>query len=196
MIKQLKPAIKLFVLLVLLTGVLYPLAVTGISQAAFPYQANGSLIENNGRLLGSKLIGQNFTDPKYFWGRPSATFGTPYNAFDLATLTGSSGSNLGPLSHILVETIRSRVEFLHKADPNNTLSIPVDLVTSSASGLDPHISLEAAYYQVSRVARARDISEKIITALIDQYSESRQFNFLGEPRVNVLMINIALDGIE
>ncbi len=196
MINQLKPAIILFVLLTLLTGLFYPMAVTGISQAAFPYQANGSLIDINGTLLGSKLIGQNFTSPQYFWGRPSATSGSPYNAFDPAALTGSSGSNLGPLSQILVDAVQSRVEILHSADPGNTLPIPVDLVTSSGSGLDSHISLSAAYWQVPRVARMRGMSESDVVTLVDQFKESRQLGFLGEPRVNVLLLNLALDGIE
>jgi len=196
MIRQLKPALILFALLTLLTGVLYPLVVTGIAQAAFPFQANGSLIENSGSLLGSQLIGQNFTGQEYFWGRPSATAGSPYNAFDPAALTGSSGSNLGPLSHSLVDAIRARTETLRAADPGNTLLIPVDLVTSSASGLDPHISLAAAYYQVPRVARARGMSEADVIALVDQYTEGRQLGFLGEPRVNVLLLNLALNGIK
>jgi potassium-transporting ATPase KdpC subunit len=196
MINQLKPAIIMFVLFTLLTGILYPLAVTGISQAAFPYQANGSLININKTLFGSKLIGQNFIDPQYFWGRPSATSGNPYTAFDPAALTGSSGSNLGPLSRILVERVRSRVEYLRRSDPGNTLPIPIDLVTSSASGLDPHISLSAAYWQVTRVARTRGMKESAVIKLIDEFKESRQFGFLGEPRVNVLLLNLALDGIE
>jgi potassium-transporting ATPase KdpC subunit len=196
MIKQLKPAIILFVLLTLITGVVYPMLVTVISQTFFPFQANGSLIERNGKLLGSELIGQDFTAPQYFWGRPSGTSGSPYNSFDKQALTGSSGSNLGQLSKILVEDVRTRVDFLHKADPGNTLAIPVDLVTSSASGLDPDISLSSANYQVARIASARGISEASVFALIDKYSKARQFGFLGEPRINVLKLNLALDGIE
>jgi potassium-transporting ATPase KdpC subunit len=196
MIKQLKPAIILFVLLTLITGIVYPMLVTVISQTFFSYQANGSPIVRSGKLLGSELIGQNFTSPQYFWGRPSATSGSPYNSFDKQALTGSSGSNLGPLSKILVEEVQKRVDFIHKADPSNTLPIPVDLVTSSASGLDPDISLSSANYQASRIARARGISESSVFALIAKYSESRQFGFLGEPRVNVLILNLALDGIE
>jgi K+-transporting ATPase ATPase C chain len=196
MIQQLKTSIILFAFLTLLTGMMYPLVVTGIAQAAFPFQANGSLIDNNGNLLGSQLIGQNFTGPQYFWGRPSATAGSPYNAFDPVALTGSSGANLGPLSRSLVEAVQARTETLLAADPGNTLPIPVDLVTSSASGLDPHISLAAAYYQVPRVARARSMTEADVIALVNQYTEVRQFGFLGEPRVNVLLLNLALDEIK
>jgi potassium-transporting ATPase KdpC subunit len=196
MLKQLKPALILFVLLTFVTGIFYPLTVTLISQAFFPYQANGSLIEKNGSLLGSDLIGQDFSSPQYFWGRPSATSGSPYNAFDKQALTGSSGSNLGPLSKLLVENVQKRVDILHKADPNNTLPIPVDLVTSAASGLDPDISLASANYQAARIARTRGISESQVHSLIDRYTEPRIFGFLGEPRVNVLKLNLALNGIE
>jgi K+-transporting ATPase ATPase C chain len=196
MIRQLRPAILLFALLALLTGVLYPLAVTGIAQVAFPSQANGSIIENNSTPIGSQLIGQDFTGSQYFWGRPSATAGTPYNAFDPTALTGSSSSNLGPLSQTLVDSVRQRVEVLHTADPGNTLPVPMDLVTTSASGLDPHISVAAAYYQVARVARVRSLSEADVSALVDHYTERRQLGLLGEPRVNVLLLNLALDGIQ
>jgi K+-transporting ATPase ATPase C chain len=196
MIRQFKPTLILFALLALLTGVLYPLAVTGIAQLAFPAQANGSLIDNYGELAGSELIGQNFTSPEYFWGRPSSTAGSPYNAFDPTTQTGSSGSNLGPLSQTLVDAVQQRVDALHTVDPGNMLPIPVDLVTASASGLDPHISVAAARYQVPRVARARNMSEADVLALVDRYTEGRLFGFLGEPRVNVLMLNLALDGIQ
>ena len=196
MIRQLKSALLLFALLTLLTGVLYPLAVTGIAQAAFPVRANGSLIKKDGSLLGSQLIGQNFISLQYFWGRPSATSGSPYNAFDPATLTGSSGSNLGPLSQTLVDTVRQRVDALHATDAGNTLLIPADLVTASASGLDPHISVAAAYYQIPRVARNRGMSEVDLIALVDQYTEGRQLVFLGEPHVNILLLNIALDEIK
>ena len=196
MINQIRPAFTLFGLLVLLTGILYPLAVTGIAQAVFPFQANGSLIENNSMVTGSQLVGQDFTGPQYFWGRPSATAGSPYNAFDPVALTGSSGSNLGPLSHFLHESVQARIEYLRAADPGNVDPIPVDLVTSSASGLDPHISLEAAYFQVPRVARVRGMSESDVFALVNNHTEGRQFGFLGEPRVNVLLLNIALDGIQ
>jgi potassium-transporting ATPase KdpC subunit len=196
MFHQLRPALILFALLAIITGIFYPLAATGIAQVAFPTDANGSIIDNNGVSVGSALIGQDFTTPQYFWGRPSATAGSPYNAFDPAALTGSSGSNLGPLSQTLVDTVRQRVEALHAVDPGNTLPIPVDLVTASASGLDPHISIAAAYYQVPRVARLRGMSQADVMALVDQYTEGRQFGFLGEPRVNVLMLNLALDEIK
>ena len=193
---NIRPVLTVFTMLTLITGVLYPLVVTGIAQVVFPFQANGSLIIDNGSLLGSKLIGQNFADPRYFWGRPSRTAGSPYNAFDPVALTGSSGSNLGPLSKLLVDAVQARTQALRNADPSNTLPIPVDLVTASASGLDPHISIAAAYYQVDRVARARGINKEEIFALVDQYSEARQFGFLGEPRVNVLSLNLALDEIQ
>jgi K+-transporting ATPase ATPase C chain len=180
----------------LLTGIVYPLAVTGIAELLYPNQANGSLIEKNGVPVGSRLIGQDFTDPKYFWGRPSATSGIPYNALDMAALTGSSGSNLGPLSQTLVDSVSQRVEALHAADHENALPVPVDLVTASASGLDPHISVDSAYYQANRVARAREMSVVEVEALIEQYTDERQFGVLGEPRVNVLLLNLALDGIQ
>jgi K+-transporting ATPase ATPase C chain len=196
MISQFRPAITIFGLLALVTGLLYPLAVTGIAQVVFPFQANGSLIEKNTMVLGSRLIGQNFTNPRYFWGRPSATSGSPYNAFDPVALTGSSGSNLGPLSRSLIDSIRARIEFLRSADPNNVQLIPVDLVTTSASGLDPDISVAAAYYQASRVARARQMSLMDVISIVDQNISGRQLGFLGEPRVNVLVLNIALDAIK
>jgi K+-transporting ATPase ATPase C chain len=173
-----------------LTGLVYPLVVTGIAQLFFPHQANGSLIVVNGQTLGSALIGQSFDDPKYFWGRLSATGPFPYNA------AASSGSNLGPTNPALLDAIKARIAALKAADPANTQPIPVDLVTSSGSGLDPHISLAAVYYQVSRVARARGMSEADVTALVDQYTEGRQLGFLGEPRVNVLLLNLALDEIK
>jgi len=196
MIRQLKSALILFALMTLLTGVLYPLAVTGIAQAIFPVGANGSLIKNNGFLVGSLLIGQNFASDKYFWSRPSATAGSPYNAFDPTALTGSSGSNLGPLSRSLVDTIQQRVNYLHRTDPGNLLPIPIDLVTASASGLDPDISIAAAEYQVSRVARVRGLSEEVVMTLVAEYSENRLFGFLGEERVNILQLNLALDAIK
>ena len=196
MIRLLKPTLILFVFLVLLTGFLYPVLVIGVAQAAFPFQANGSIIENNASRNGSQLIGQNFTASQYFWGRPSATAKSPYNAFDPATLTGSSGSNLGPLSQTLVDTVQQRIDTLHGADPGNPLPIPVDLVTASGSGLDPHISYAAAFYQVPRVAGVRGMSEADVIALVDQYTEGRQLGFLGEPRVNVLLLNLALDAIK
>jgi potassium-transporting ATPase KdpC subunit len=193
MLHQLRPAMVLFALLTILTGLLYPLTVTGVAQAAFPDQADGSLIDRGGTLVGSALIGQEFTDPGYFWGRPSAV---SYIAFDPQRLTGSAGSNLGPLSRALVDDIRERVDALQVADPGNLVSIPIDLVTASASGLDPHISVAAAYYQVPRVARARGLTEADVFSLVDQYTEGRTFGFLGEPRVNVLLLNLALEAIK
>jgi potassium-transporting ATPase KdpC subunit len=184
---QLRPAITVFVLLSVITGVIYPLIVTGIAQMVFPHQANGSLIEKDGVIVGSELIGQQFDDPKYFWGRLSAA---GYNA------ALSSGSNYGPMNPALLDSVQARIDTLKTADPENTLPIPVDLVTASASGLDPHISVASALYQVSRVASARGLDEADIVALVDQYTEGRQFGFLGEPRVNVLLLNLALDGLQ
>ncbi len=185
-----RPAITLFILLSIVTGLLYPLLVTGISQAVFPAQAAGSLIERDGKLLGSRLIGQNFTDPKYFWGRPSATSPYPNNA------AASSGSNLGPLNPVLKAAVESRVKALREADPSNTAPVPVDLVTASASGLDPHISPAAADYQIGRVARARGLASEAVRALVAQHTEDRQWGFFGEPRVNVLELNLALDRLQ
>jgi len=196
MLKQLRPAIVSLLLFTLITGVIYPLAVTGIAQVAFPSQANGSLILKDGKALGSKLIGQSFDDPKYFWGRLSATSPFPYNAFNAATLTGSSGSNYGPLNPALLQAIQARLEALNSADPANSAPIPVDLATASASGLDPHISVAAALYQIPRVANARGMRQEALRLLVDQYTEGRQFGFLGEPRVNVLLLNLALDGLK
>jgi K+-transporting ATPase ATPase C chain len=193
MLKQLRPAIVSFLLLTVITGVIFPLAVTGIAQAVFPHQANGSLIVQDGKTLGSELIGQSFDDPKYFWGRLSATGTFPYNAFNAQNLTASSGSNYGPLNPALVEAVKARIAALKTADPGNTAPIPVDLVTASGSGLDPNISVAAALYQTPRVARARGLSEEAVRALVDQYTIGRQFGILGEPRVNILDINLALD---
>ena len=194
---QLRPAISVFVLLTLVTGVIYPLVMTGIAQIAFPHQANGSLImTEDGKAVGSELIGQQFDDPKYFWGRISATSTFAYNAFNAEALTGSSGSNYGPLNPALLDMVQARIDALKAADPDNTLPIPVDLVTASASGLDPHISVASALYQVRRVATARGLDEADVVALINQYTEGRQFGFLGEPRVNVLLLNLALDGMQ
>ena len=184
---QLRPALTIFALLTVITGVIYPLAVTGISQALFPYQANGSLIMVDGKAIGSELIGQQFDDPKYFWGRPSAT---GYNA------AASSGSNYGPMNPALMDMVQARIDALNAADPENTLPIPVDLVTASGSGLDPHISVAAALYQVHRVASARGLNEADVQSLVEKYTEGRQFGFLGEPRVKVLLLNLALDGIQ
>lgn len=184
---QLRPAISLFVLLSAVTGLLYPAVVTGIAQTAFPEQAKGSLIEKDGRIVGSALIGQNFTSPKYFWGRPSATGPMPYNA------AASSGSNQGPLNPALHDAVKARAEALRTADPDNKAQIPVDLLTASASGLDPHISPAAAEYQLNRVARERKLDAASIRTLIDQNTEGRDWGFFGEARVNVLKLNLALD---
>jgi potassium-transporting ATPase KdpC subunit len=196
MMSQLRPAFFMLLILTVITGVIYPLAVTGIAQLAFPHQANGSLIIIDGKTYGSELIGQQFDDPKYFWGRLSATGTFAYNAFNADNLTGSSGSNYGPLNPALMDMVQVRVDALKTADPENTLPIPVDLVTASASGLDPHISVAAALYQIHRVAAARGLSETEVKSLVEKYTEGRQFGFLGEPRVNVLSLNLALDGIQ
>jgi len=193
MIKQFRPALVSLLLLTLITGVIYPLVVTGIAQVLFPSQANGSLIIKGGQAVGSKLIGQSFDDPKYFWGRLSATGTFPYNAFNAENLTGSSGSNYGPLNSALTDMVKARIDALKAADPSNKASIPVDLVTASGSGLDPHISLAAAAYQVSRVAKARGMSEAEVRTLVEAHTDGRQFGFLGEPVVNVLELNLALD---
>jgi K+-transporting ATPase ATPase C chain len=182
--------------LTVITGLIYPLAVTGIAQVVFPHQANGSLIVIDGKTYGSELIGQQFDDPKYFWGRLSATGTFAYNAFNADALTGSSGSNYGPLNPALIDMVQARVDALKAADPDNTLPIPVDLVTASGSGLDPHISVAAALYQVHRVAAARGLSDAEVQSLVEQYTEGRQFGFLGEPTVNVLKLNLALDGLQ
>lgn len=187
---QLKPAIVLLALLTLITGVLYPLTVTALAQVAFPQQANGSLILQDDQPVGSRLIGQPFDDPAYFWGRPSATTPFPYNA------AASSGSNLGPTSTTLMEKVQARLGALHAADPDNNTPVPVDLVTASASGLDPHISVAAARYQAARVARARGLDLADVNRLIDEQTADRTFGLLGEPRVNVLLLNLALDGLQ
>ena len=187
MISQLRPAFFMLLIFTVITGVIYPLVVTGIAQVVFPQQANGSLIVKDGKAVGSELIGQQFDDPSYFWGRPSAA---NYNA------AASSGSNYGPLNPALMDMVQTRIDALKAADHDNTLPIPVDLVTASASGLDPHISVASALYQVQRVATARGLDEADVIALVNQYTEGRQFGFLGEPRVNVLLLNIALDEIQ
>jgi len=193
MLSQFRPAIVLFFVLTIITGIFYPLVVTGIAQVVFPFQANGSVLVQNGQPVGSALIGQQFDDPKYFWGRLSDTGTFPYNAYNSQNLTGSSGSNYGPLNPALLKAVQGRVAALHAADPGNTAPIPVDLVTASASGLDPQISPAAALYQVARVARLRGLSVAAVTALVNQNTEGRQFYIFGEPRVNVLPLNLALD---
>lgn len=185
--KMMRPALLLTLLLTVITGVMYPALMTGIAQLIFPFQANGSLVEVRGTAYGSTLIGQPFSDPRYFWSRPSATSPTPYNA------AASSGSNVGPTNPALIDTVKARIQKLREADPQNNLPIPVDLVTSSASGLDPHISIAAARYQASRIARLRNLPMDNILSLINQYTEYRSFGVLGEPGVNVLKLNMALD---
>jgi potassium-transporting ATPase KdpC subunit len=185
---HIRPALVLLIVLSVVIGLVYPALVTGIAQVVFPRQANGSLIVHDGKVLGSSLIGQPFDDPRYFWGRPSATSPFPYNA------AASSGSNQGPTNPALYDAVKGRIEALRAADPGNTAPVPVDLVTASGSGLDPHISPAAALYQVGRVARARNLEEFAVRQLVERHTESRQLGFLGEPRVNVLTLNLALDG--
>jgi len=187
--KHLRPAIVSFALLSLVTGVLYPLLVTGVGQGLFPKQAAGSLIEKDGKAVGSALIGQNFSSPKYFWGRPSATAPMANNA------GGSSGSNQGPLNPALADAVKARIQALKAADPDNQLPVPADLVTASGSGLDPHITMAAARYQASRVARERQLPLKEVQRLIAENTEQRDLQVLGEPRVNVLKLNLALDAV-
>lgn len=182
-----RPALVLLLLMTVITGVLYPFVVTAIAQAVFPERAAGSLMMRHGKAVGSSLIGQPFSDPKYFWSRPSATTPQPYNG------TGSTGSNLGPLNPALIEGIKARIDALHAADPGNKEPIPVDLVTASGSGLDPDISLAAAYYQTPRIARVRGLSIEGVRNLIAAHARGRVFGLFGEPRVNVLELNLALD---
>jgi len=196
MLKELKPALVLLLIMTLVTGAIYPLVVTGIAQVLFPRQANGSLIERDGKpakdgvgAVGSKFIGQPFSDPKHFWGRPSATSPYPYNA------SASSGSNQGPLNPALADAVRDRIKSLRDADPGNAAPVPVDLVTASGSGLDPHISPAAAEYQVARIAKARGLDPQKVRALVAESTEGRQLGFLGEPRVNVLRLNLALGAL-
>jgi K+-transporting ATPase ATPase C chain len=192
--RLLRPALVLFGLLTLITGLGYPLLVTAVAQGVVPWQANGSMITRHGQAIGSERVGQAFDRPEYFWGRPSATAGHANNAFDAAARTGSSGSNLGPLSAELLRQVQERVDRLRAADPGNTQPIPVDLVTASASGLDPHISPAAALYQVPRVARARGVSPQEIQNLVYRHIEGPQWGFMGAGRVNVLQLNLDLDG--
>ncbi len=187
MLAHLRISLLMLLVFTVITGVLYPLAVTGIAQAVFPRQANGSLIRQHGQVIGSALIGQPFRSPRYFWSRPSAT--TPFPDNSLA----SGGSNLGPTNPVLLQQVKARIAALHAADPSQHAPIPVDLVTASGSGLDPDISPAAALYQVPRIARLRHLSEQRVRALVARYTTLRQLGFLGEPRVNVLELNLALD---
>src|SRR5437660_8133453 len=188
MFVHLLPSLRMLIVMSVVTGVVYPLVVTGIAQVAFPAAANGSLISVNGKAMGSSLIGQPFDDPNYFWSRPSATSPQPYNAM------ASSGSNQGPLNPALTDAVKDRIKALRDADPGNTAPVPVDLVTASGSGLDPHISVAAADYQPARVAKARGLAADKVQSLIAAHTEGRTFGVLGEPRVNVLALNLALDG--
>ena len=184
-----RPALILFVILSLVTGLAYPLLVSGVANVAMPFQAGGSIVERDGKAVGSLLIGQSFSDPKHFWSRPSATSPGPNNA------TASGGSNQGPSNPALVEAVKGRIDALRAADPDNRAPVPVDLVTASASGLDPEISVAAARYQAGRIARARGISVERVNALIGEHAKGQALGFLGEPRVNVLELNLALDSI-
>jgi K+-transporting ATPase ATPase C chain len=186
----LRPAIILFVFLTVLTGVVYPLVVTGIAAVVFPHQARGSIVVRDGAPIGSELIGQSFSNPKYFWSRPSATSPQPYNG------TSSGGSNLGPLNPALTDAVKARIQALVAADPGNHAPVPVDLVTSSASGLDPDISVAAAQYQMARVARTRQLQLSAVQELVKTHSQGRLWGVLGEPRINVLELNLALDNLD
>jgi K+-transporting ATPase ATPase C chain len=188
MSRLIRNALTMLVVMTVITGLIYPMVATGVAQVLFPHQANGSLIERDGRPIGSELIGQNFDDPKYFWGRPSATTPQPNNG------TASNGSNLGPTNTALRDAVQQRIDALRKADPANTMPVPVDLVTASGSGLDPEISPAAAQYQVTRVARVRHLSEQQVQTLVAQATQGRQLGLFGEPRVNVLQLNLSLDG--
>jgi len=189
MTSLIRPALVTFAVLTALTGIAYPLLVTGVGQAVFPRQAAGSLIVRDGKPVGSSLIGQNFSDPRYFWGRPSATAPMPNNA------SASGGSNLGPLNPALVDAVKARIEALRAADPGNTAPVPVDLVTASGSGLDPELSVAGALFQAGRVAKARNLPPRQVQELIERHAEGRWLGVLGEPRVNVLRLNLALDAV-
>jgi K+-transporting ATPase ATPase C chain len=189
-LEQLKISIRALFVLSVLTGIVYPILITGAAQKLFPHQANGSLIQVGDKVVGSSLIGQPFDDPKYFWSRLSATGPAAYNA------SNSSGSNLGPTNPALLQEIQGRIDALKKADPDNSSPIPVDLVTSSASGLDPHITPAAAKYQIRRVAKIRGLSEDSVNQLVNQFTEGRFLNLLGESGVNVLKLNLALDSLK
>ncbi|MGO9513722.1 MAG: potassium-transporting ATPase subunit KdpC [Steroidobacteraceae bacterium] len=186
-VRTIRPAVSLLVLMTVLLGIVYPLVITGAAKVLFPRQAEGSLIYRDGKLIGSRLIGQSFSDPKYFWGRPSATTPQPYNGL------ASGGSNLGPLNPALLDQVKANAKALHDADPHNRQLIPVDLVTASASGLDPHISPAAAHYQAARVAGARKLALAQVEALIKVHEQGRLFGLIGERRINVLELNLALD---
>jgi K+-transporting ATPase ATPase C chain len=186
-VRLIRPAVSLLALMTILLGIVYPLVITGVAKVAFSRQAEGSLIYQNGKLIGSTLIGQSFSDPKYFWGRPSATSPQPYNGL------ASSGSNLGPLNPALLDAVKANVKALHDADPDNRQPVPVDLVTASGSGLDPEISPAGAHYQAARVARARNLPLAQVQALIGAHEQGRLFGLFGERRVNVLNLNLALD---
>jgi K+-transporting ATPase ATPase C chain len=185
-----RPAIVLFLVMTVLTGIVYPFAVTGLAQLLFQSQAQGSLVMADGHAVGSKIIGQSFSDPKYFWSRPSATAPQPYNGI------ASSGSNQGPLNPALTDAVKSRIDALKAADPTNSLPVPVDLVTASASGLDPDISIAAARYQAARIARVRGFEPAAVQSLIDAHAHGRLLGLIGEPRVNVLELNLALDALK
>ncbi|HKT26895.1 potassium-transporting ATPase subunit KdpC [Dyella sp.] len=190
MSRLIRNAVSMLLLMTLITGIAYPLVVTGVAQVLFPHQANGSLVEKNGKPIGSELIGQSFDDPRYFWGRPSATAPQPYNG------TASNGSNLGPSNPSLRDQVQQRIDALRKADPDNTAPVPADLVMASGSGLDPQISPAAAQYQMARVARVRHLSVAQVQDLVARFTQARQLGFLGEPRVNVLALNLALDTVQ
>lgn len=187
MLSTLRPALVLFGALTLVCGVMYPMAVTGIGKAAFADQADGSIVMRDGQAVGSSLIGQSFTAPRYFWGRPSATSPMANNA------GGSGGSNLGPTNPALAAAVQGRINALKAADPGNATPVPVDLVTTSGSGLDPHVSVAAAMYQLGRVAAARNLTPGKVRQLLEEHTEAQRFGFLGEPRINVLALNLALD---
>jgi K+-transporting ATPase ATPase C chain len=193
---HLKPALILMGVLTLVTGVVYPLAVTGVAQLLFPASANGSVLRRDGKPVGSSRIGQPFDDPRWFWGRLSATAPVPYTAFNAEKGSGSGGSNLGPLNPALRDAAAARVQALRQADPANPRPIPADLVTASGSGLDPDISPAAADYQVERVARARGLDPDRVRGVVAAHTRGPQFGFLGEGRVNVLEVNLALEGLK
>lgn len=190
MSRLVRNAVSMLLVMTVITGIAYPLLATGVAQVLFPHQANGSLIEKNGKPVGSALIGQSFDDPKYFWGRPSATAPHPYNG------TASNGSNQGPTNPALRDAVQQRIDALRKVDPGNTAPVPADLVMASGSGLDPEISPAAVQYQVARVARVRHLDVAQVQELVAQSTQGRQLGFLGEPRVNVLALNLALDGVK